>query len=105
MSQTEEAKTELPLDEVRALAARVLEHCGYASAHADAISDMLYRCQLDDCQSHGLFRLFMCATTMKDGKIDGAATPVIDSLPTPQSSAPTLAMRCRCWPCGTRCLS
>lgn len=79
MSQTEEAKTELPLDEVRALAERVLEHCGYASAHADAISDMLYRCQLDDCQSHGLFRLFMCATTMKDGKIDGAATPVIDS--------------------------
>ena len=79
MSQTEEAKTVLPLDEVRALAERVLEHCGYATAHADAISDMLYRCQLDDCQSHGLFRLFMCATTMKDGKIDGAATPVIDS--------------------------
>ncbi|GAB5430976.1 MAG: Ldh family oxidoreductase [Epibacterium sp.] len=79
MTQTEDATTQLTLDEVRALAERVLTHCGYASAHVAAISEMLYRCQLDDCQSHGLFRLFMCANTMKDGKIDAAASPRIHS--------------------------
>lgn len=69
--------TALPLDEVRALAHRVLRHCGYDADHAGAIAEMLYRCQLDDCQSHGLYRLLMCATTMRDGKIDGAARPSI----------------------------
>lgn len=72
-----EPKTKLTLDEVRGLATDVLTHSGYDAAHAGAIAEMLYRCQLDDCQSHGLFRLLMCAATMRDGKIDGAAAPQI----------------------------
>ncbi|WP_120499599.1 Ldh family oxidoreductase [Roseovarius sp. EL26] len=66
---------QINLEDVKHLATRVLTHVGYDEAHAAAITHMLYTCQLDDCQSHGLFRLFMCAQTMKAGKISGSALP------------------------------
>ncbi len=69
----------LDLQEIKDLSMSVLSHAGYGSAHAAAISEMLYTCQLDDCQSHGLFRLFMCVETMKAGKIDGQALPEIET--------------------------
>lgn len=65
----------LSLQEVKDLALSVLRNAGYGEAHADAIADMLYTCQLDDCQSHGLFRLFMCVQTMQAGGIDGHILP------------------------------
>jgi LDH2 family malate/lactate/ureidoglycolate dehydrogenase len=65
----------IPLNEIHPLAYDVLVGAGYDAAHANAIAKMLYTCQLDDCQSHGLFRLFMCIQTIKAGKIDGAAVP------------------------------
>lgn len=67
----------LKLSEVRELSLSVLRHVGYGNDHAEAIADMLYTCQVDDCQSHGLFRLFMCAQTIKAGKIDGHVLPEI----------------------------
>ncbi len=69
---------QLPLEEVRALSEQTLSDVGYGPRHAAAVAEMLYRCQRDDCQSHGLFRLFMCHQTMKAGKIDGHALPHID---------------------------
>lgn len=69
----------LPLDEVRNLSYRVLIQSGYDREHSEAISEMLYSCQLDDCQSHGLFRLLMCKSTMQAGKINGAAKPKVSS--------------------------
>ncbi|WP_299419083.1 Ldh family oxidoreductase [uncultured Shimia sp.] len=68
---------QLPLDEVRALSVQTLSDVGYGPRHAAAIAEMLYQCQRDDCQSHGLFRLLMCHQTMKAGKIDGHALPRI----------------------------
>ena len=59
------------LGDVRTLAHDVLIGAGYGEDHTRSIADMLYTCQLDDCQSHGLFRLFMCIQTIKAGKIDG----------------------------------
>lgn len=70
---------QLPLQEIRDLALSVLERSGYGEDHARAIADMLYTCQLDDCQSHGLFRLFMCQQTMDAGKIDGHVQPRIST--------------------------
>ncbi len=64
-------------DEIRQLCLQVLDHCGYGQDHAAAIAQMLTTCQMDDCQSHGLFRLFMCAQTMQAGQIDGHARPVL----------------------------
>lgn len=65
----------IALAEVKSLAFNILANAGYGENHANAISDMLYTCQLDDCQSHGLFRLFMCLDSIKAGKIDGHAEP------------------------------
>ncbi|MBO9475771.1 Ldh family oxidoreductase [Shimia sp. R10_1] len=69
------AMKKLKLDDIQTLCQEVLTSVGYGQEHADAITDMLYRCQLDDCQSHGLFRLFMCAQTMQAGQIDGHVKP------------------------------
>ena len=66
------------LEDIRPLSLKALTHAGYGAAHARAIADMLYTCQLDDCQSHGLFRLFMCVKTMQAGKIDGHAEPAVE---------------------------
>jgi len=63
------------LNEIKPLCTSVLRKAGYGDAHADAITKMLYTCQLDDCQSHGLFRLLMCSQTMQVGKIDGQVIP------------------------------
>ncbi|MTI02325.1 Ldh family oxidoreductase [Roseibium sp. RKSG952] len=65
-------------EEIRDLSLKVLSHSGYGPDHAAAIAEMLTTCQLDDCQSHGLFRLFMCAQTKQAGKIDGHAEPVLE---------------------------
>ena len=61
----------IALKDIQNLSLGILKNVGYGDAHAQAIADMLYTCQLDDCQSHGLFRLFMCRQTMQAGKIDG----------------------------------
>lgn len=68
---------QIALDDVKSLAYDVLTGAGYGAAHAKSITNMLYTCQLDDCQSHGLFRLFMCIQTIKAGKIDGDIAPLI----------------------------
>ncbi len=70
---------QLALQEIKSLSLSVLDRAGYGSAHAQSIAAMLYTCQLDDCQSHGLFRLLMCAQTMQAGKIDGHVAPVIET--------------------------
>lgn len=69
----------IDLEDIRPLSLKALTHAGYGIAHARTIADMLYACQLDDCQSHGLFRLFMCVETMRAGKIDGHAEPMIEA--------------------------
>ncbi|QIE44488.1 oxidoreductase [Pseudohalocynthiibacter aestuariivivens] len=73
MNQT----VKIRLNDVKTLAHDILKGAGYGADHAQSIAEMLYTCQLDDCQSHGLFRLFMCIDTIKAGKIDGQADPRI----------------------------
>lgn len=65
------------LEDAKSLCISVLKKAGYGEKHAYAIAEMLYTCQLDDCQSHGLFRLLMCCQTMRAGKIDGHILPTI----------------------------
>ncbi|MFK7792133.1 MAG: Ldh family oxidoreductase [Devosiaceae bacterium] len=68
-------KMDLAADQ--ALAFSILSSAVFGESHANAISHMLYTCQLDDCQSHGLFRLFMCLESIRAGKIDGHVEPLI----------------------------
>lgn len=67
----------LTRDDVHGLATRTLLHAGFAPAHTQAIADMLTTCQMDDCQSHGLFRLFMCMETTRRGQVDAWAEPTL----------------------------
>ncbi|WP_170412239.1 Ldh family oxidoreductase [Ruegeria arenilitoris] len=74
MSET----VKLSLDEVRDLSLSILTTSGFGPDHAAAIADTLTTCQIDDCQSHGLFRLFMCADTINAGQIDGHVDPILE---------------------------
>ena len=73
------ANVKLALDEIRPLSMEVLTKSGFGDAHTVAISETIYACQVDDCQSHGLFRLLMCVRTMRSGAADGHAMPEIAS--------------------------
>lgn len=67
----------LSLDDVRALSDTVLLNNGFSPEHTASITDVIYACQLDDCHSHGLFRLFMCTESIRSGQVDGAALPTV----------------------------
>ena len=72
----------LSLTEVRELSDSILLKHGFSPEHTQSITDIIYACQLDDCHSHGLFRLFMCTESIRSGQVDGAALPtVIGSAP------------------------
>ncbi len=71
------AVIQIGLKDLTKLSTDILTGAGYSEAHADAIARMLSTCQIDDCQSHGLYRLLMCVETMKAGKIDGQVLPVV----------------------------
>lgn len=67
----------LSLDEVHALALRVLSHHGLSEAHAQAIARVITAGERDECHSHGVFRLLMCAATLRDGKVACHAEPTV----------------------------
>jgi LDH2 family malate/lactate/ureidoglycolate dehydrogenase len=63
----------LSLEEAQSLGQKVLRTNGFNDAHARSIMDVIYRCQLDDCHSHGLYRLLVCANTIRAGLVKGDA--------------------------------
>lgn len=77
---TKDHSVTLSLSEIRALSESVLTSNGYSDDHARAITDVIYACQRDDCQSHGLFRLFMCVESIRSGRVDGSAKPSIRNI-------------------------
>lgn len=81
MNDTPDAHTTviLSLAEAESLSRRVLEHHGLSPADAAAVSRTIVAGQRDDCQSHGLYRLLVCAHTLRSGKVATDAVPVITS--------------------------
>lgn len=69
----------LSLAEAQSLSQRVLEHHGLSAADASAVSRTIVAGQRDDCQSHGLYRLLVCAHTLRSGKVVTDAVPNITS--------------------------
>ena len=67
----------LSLDEVHRLAVRVLTHHGLSAAHAHAIATTITAGQRDECHSHGIYRLLVCAATLGGGKVVRDAVPVV----------------------------
>ena len=67
----------IPLPELHDLACRVLRRQGLSQAHAEAMARTIVAGQRDDCQSHGVYRLVTCAHTIRAGKVDLQAEPVL----------------------------
>lgn len=65
----------LTLDEVHALALRVLTHHGLSDDHAQAIARVVVAGERDECHSHGVFRLLMCTRSLREGKVACHAIP------------------------------
>jgi len=70
----------LSLDEVHALALRVLTHHGLSDAHARAIANVITQGQRDECHSHGVYRLLVCVRSLRKGKVDPQAVPTLRRL-------------------------
>jgi delta1-piperideine-2-carboxylate reductase len=67
----------LSLDELRALARRVLRATGLAPDHADAVAETMVSGERDGCASHGIYRLLVAAATVAKGKVARDAVPVL----------------------------
>lgn len=70
----------LSLEQVRELSETILTDNGFSVDHARSITDIIYACQQDDCQSHGLYRLLMCVESIKSGRVDGSAQPNVTDM-------------------------
>lgn len=70
----------LSLDDVHALAMRVLTHNGMSDAHARAIANVIMQGQRDECHSNGVYRLLVCVRSLRKGKVDPQATPTLRPL-------------------------
>lgn len=68
----------LTLDAVQALAERVLTTNGMSTSQAAAMARTLVAGQRDDCQSHGLYRLFAVVHTLRHGAVRGDARPSVE---------------------------
>ncbi len=74
----------MSLEEVRALARKVLRHLGLAERHAEAVAETMVAGERDECTSHGLYRLLVSAHTIAAGKV------ALDAEPLPHDVAPGL---------------
>ena len=67
----------LTLAQVRELARKVLGHCGLAQPHVEAVAETIVAGERDGCASHGIYRLLVCAHTIRAGKVALVAEPTI----------------------------
>ena len=70
----------LSLEQIRALALRVLQGSGLAADHAAAIADVVMRAEADACHSHGLYRIPGYVAAIRAGRVNVAARPRIHQL-------------------------
>lgn len=71
---------ELSIDAAYALSLKVLNQAGYSLEHAQTITDVLMQAQIDDCHSHGLYRLLNCIHSLEQETVLADATPEIETL-------------------------
>ncbi|MGK2287177.1 Ldh family oxidoreductase [Pedomonas sp. V897] len=73
-------KVRLSLEEVRALAEAVLSRHGLSERHVKAVAETMVAGERDECASHGIYRLLVCAHTIKAGKVALDAEPVVHDI-------------------------
>jgi LDH2 family malate/lactate/ureidoglycolate dehydrogenase len=75
---TEQTHVTLSLDQVADLSRAALSRLGLAPAHVEAVTATIVAGERDGCASHGIYRLLVCADTLKTGKVSKDAVPVVD---------------------------
>lgn len=70
----------MSLDEIFALAYRVLSGAGLSRAHAEAVAHTIMVSERDACASHGLHRLPGCVMTIRSGKLSLDAEPKVEDV-------------------------
>jgi len=72
----------LTIKDAEKLSLAVLENNGFGKEHAGAIMRSVVAAQIDECHSHGLYRLMGCVQTARNGGLDTHAMPeIIDQAP------------------------
>lgn len=71
---------EISIDTAYALSLEILNQAGYSLEHAQTITDVLMQAQIDDCHSHGLYRLLNCIHSLEQGTVSADAKPEIETL-------------------------
>lgn len=66
----------MTLAEVRELSEAVLRRYGLAEPHVKAVAETIVAGERDGCAAHGIYRLLVCAHTIKAGKVALDAEPV-----------------------------
>lgn len=67
----------LSLSEVRDVAQSVLSKHGFSRAQAEAVAETMVCGERDGCTSHGIYRLLVCIATLKAGRVNPTAIPVV----------------------------
>ncbi|MFB9952958.1 Ldh family oxidoreductase [Rhizobium puerariae] len=62
------------------LSMTILRRTGLSEAQCDAVSDVVVRTQIDDCHSHGLYRLLGCVHSIAVGRINKTAEPKLSDM-------------------------
>ncbi|HET8612287.1 MAG TPA: Ldh family oxidoreductase [Sphingomonas sp.] len=75
----------LSLGEVAELSRAVLTRHGLSPAHAEAVTRTIVAGERDECASHGVYRLIVCAATLAKGSVVPDAEPELEDV------APALA--------------
>ncbi|MBD8872153.1 Ldh family oxidoreductase [Rhodanobacter sp. DHB23] len=79
MSATTAGALRVPLDELAGRIRAALRGLGLAEAHVQAMARVIAAGQRDACQSHGIYRVLTCARTVRAGKVDLHAEPVVEA--------------------------
>ena len=63
--------------ELRSLSQNILAAHGFSKEHQHSITETLVTAQIDQCHSHGVWRLLGIIDTLKHGKMDATVSPVV----------------------------
>ncbi|WP_342050916.1 MULTISPECIES: Ldh family oxidoreductase [unclassified Cupriavidus] len=70
----------MTLDDVHALAKRLLQAQGFGARHAQAIANTVTAAERDECRHHGLFRIPFYVNALRAGQASGDAEPTLSVL-------------------------
>lgn len=72
-----EEAVRMSLDEVETLARRILTKHGLSDAHVEAVARTIVAGERDGCASHGVYRLLVVTRTIRIGRVEPAAEPIL----------------------------